>query len=551
MPLSSSSSSAGCYDDYGRQGIGVVQPQSGTDFPLTDVPSDDIRYLLADAYLSYEDEADYSATLCPLRPPFRIAWLHGLGALPTPQPAGQPTPTHAVDLTIVDANNCLVFDSTTATRFYARQWTDRLAIYGWETATAHFYLVVHTCWGLTADPQLSPREYETNITPTSAVLDERCVERLPRRVRSISVLTTDMQKLPVLLSGGYNMSLTHEGEFKRGNGLRLSQRINFDATPGGGLGIYPGCEPTVPVITRINNIAPDAHGNFHIAAHQCYAARHPSTIIVPSPRQADVTHAMMQLGNDCSPCCPCEDFVATADYMNATRNHYKAVGRLLESTRDQYHENRRRWLASKCCFERFPLRLVVQPQLCPYLDVGAQFCNLTDHCVGPLQLNINVEIFGGSAGDGLSLISLSSGSSICVNPQSEEVPGFTFARGQNYKLPRRTSEVGRYKLGGAHPDYTAYWDAVEAAQSAWVRFRLRFDCCGVTPDGDPLFVKLTLTGKVGDPVGSPLADILVSPCGSSSSSASDELAMARAEAVLRCPREPADTFDPVCETGCD
>jgi hypothetical protein len=236
--------------------------------------------------------------------------------------------------------------------------------------------------------------------------------------------------------------------------------------------------------------------------------------------------------------------------MNATRDRYKSVGRLLEETRDQYHENRRRWLASKCCFERFPLRLVVQPQLCPYLDVGAQFCNLTDHCVGPLLLNIHVEIIGGSDTSGLSLVSLQSGSSACVNPSSEVVPGFTFARGQNYKLPRRTSEVDRYALGGEHPDYTAYWDAVEAAQSAWVRFRLRFDCCGVTPAGDPLFVKLTLTGKVGDPAGSALEDIMVSPCGSNSSSASDELAVARDEALLRCPREPADTFDPVCETGC-
>ena len=549
MP-SSSSSSANCYDAAGRQGIGVVQPQSGTDFPLCDVPSDDIRYLLADAFLSYEDVADYSSTLCPLQPPFRIAWLHGLGTLATAQPAGHSTPTHAVDLTIVDANNCLVFDSTTATRFYTRQWGERLAIYGWETDNAHFYLVVHTCWGETADPELSPREYAVNITPASAVLDERCVERLPRRVRSLRVLTTDILKLPVNLRGGYNMTLSHEGEFKRGNGLRLSQRINFDATPGSGDGIYPGCEPTVPTLTRINNVPPDEHGNFHLAANQCYFVRQPSEIVVSSPRQATVTPAMLQMGNNCSPCCSCEDYVATADYMNATRNRYKTVGQMLEATRDQYHENRRRWLASKCCFERFPLRLVVQPQMCPFLDVGAQFCNLSDHCVGPLELNIHVEIFGGSAVSGASLISLTSGSSACVNPMSEEVPGFTFSRGQSYKSPRRTSVVDRYALGGAHPDYTAFWDAVEAAQSVWVRFRLRFDCCGVTPDGDPLFVKLTLTGKVGDPVGAPLEDILIAPCGSSASSASYELAMAKDEALLRCPREPADTFDPVCEDGC-
>jgi len=546
MPSSSSSSSAAPiqYSQFGRQGLGVVQPQSGTDYPLVGVPSLDIRYLLADASLVYDDPADYTPSLIEYCPPFRIKWLHGLGTVATPHPKHFPAPTHDVDIIVVDCNNCVVFDSTKATTFFSEQWTDRLAVYGWETDEATMFIVVHTKWAETADPDMTPIEYEDEITPDSATLDERAVERRPKRVKSFTVVLDNYTRTEVDFVEGFNMDITSDGEFDRGNGLRLAQRVLFDASPGNGLGIFPGCEPDPLVIRRINNIGPTTQGDFYLAANDCYYARQPSTIIQSDPRIALPTPAMLQVGNDCGPCCPCEDYVETAEYMNRIRDKYDALGRQYENIRDQYHENRDRWLDSKCCFERFPLRLVVQPQICPYLDIGAQFCNLTDYCVGGLELKICVEIVGAESSSSSISVSFPSSSSVCQSI-SEEVPGFTHIRGQSYKSPRRTSETERYEMGGKHPCYLSYWDAVEAAQSVWVRFRLGFNCCGTDLQNNPLFVRVTLTGQVGDPIGQPLAPITVPVCGSWGSSISEDLAIAWDQALLRCPTDSNDSFS-VC-----
>jgi hypothetical protein len=51
------------YSAYGRRGIGVIQPQSGLDYPFVQ-PSDDVRYLVSDFYLAYEDD---ETTTLPLR----------------------------------------------------------------------------------------------------------------------------------------------------------------------------------------------------------------------------------------------------------------------------------------------------------------------------------------------------------------------------------------------------------------------------------------------------------------------------------------------------
>src|SRR5688572_8566747 len=56
----SSASSMSCeafeYHPRGRKGIGVDQPQGGTNYPLV-APSDDIRYLLADLHVTHEADA--------------------------------------------------------------------------------------------------------------------------------------------------------------------------------------------------------------------------------------------------------------------------------------------------------------------------------------------------------------------------------------------------------------------------------------------------------------------------------------------------------------
>jgi hypothetical protein len=135
------------YASFGRKGIGVTQPISGTDFPLVE-PSEDVRYLLADFQLDYPDPADYDSAVEAFKPPFRLAWMYGFGCDPSTIPANSssslseslgsestdefpPIPTHGIDIVVFDDDGRTVFDSTTAEDFTARDWGPRLRIYNW------------------------------------------------------------------------------------------------------------------------------------------------------------------------------------------------------------------------------------------------------------------------------------------------------------------------------------------------------------------------------------------------------------------------------------
>ena len=491
-----SSSSSACaeiaLDPLGRRGIGVDQPQSGSDYPLVGPPSSDIRYLLADAALSYDDPFDYGQAARPFKPPFRIWWLHGAGCEPSELRAHTPTPAHAADVLIIDADRCVVFDSTQATNFLSRAWGPRLHVYAWETDDAVFSLVVHTAWAETAALRMEPRHYDENIYPDAAVLDARVVTRRPKRVKSLKVLLDTFTRVGIDFVEGFNVSISDAGAVVRGS--RLVRRLDMAVTPGAGLGIYPGCEPRPVLVTKINGVGPNEDGAFFLGAERCYYLRQPAAVIadaaVPVP-------AMLKLGNDCSPCCGCEDYVATAVYMNETRNEYHTVGRAAEAVRDQYHDNRLRWLAAKECFENHPLRLVLQPQLCPYLDIAAQFGNLSATCVGPVELVLTFDEM-----DGISCTSDSSAPAEIIT--GVEVPGFTFIKGANITPPRRGGDVQRYTMDGEWPVFRAYWDSVEPSYNIWVRFRLLFDCPGVDFESTPIVPRVCRTGTVnGTPIPGP------------------------------------------------
>jgi len=536
--MSSSSSSSSCgyqYDTFGRQGIGVVQPQSGVDFPLIGVPSEDIRYLLADMWLIYDDPYDYCPDDYPepFQRPFHVKWLYGPGCINNSNPAWAPTPTHAADILIVDDNDRILFDSTTAPDFLSKPWGDRLHVYIWEKPEDYIRasIVVHTKWNSIDDTIAVPREYDKYLAPEHATIDARCVERRPKRVRSFTVVLDEITRCGVEFVEGYNMEIIHTGEVLRDN--RVIQQVSMAAIPGAGLGIYPGCPPEPLVIRRINEIRPTDPGDFYMAATDCYYVRRPTTLLSTDPRITEPEAAMLQLGNDCIPCCPCEDYVAVAEYMNRVRDRYWLTGRKAEDTRDLYHENRERWLERSCCFEARKLRLSLQPQLCPHLDVVAQFCNDTDECVENLELTIDFEqiVFASNSAEG--------------NP----VPGFTFAKGVDQQPGRRSGSTSRYNLEGAWPQFKAFWEYVEPYQDVWVKFRLKFNQCGTDSEDQPFIIKGCLTGTIdGEPitVSERCAEYLAGSAESlgSSESAGEQVPIEVCkEATLRCPAGKDDTYN--------
>ena len=451
------------YHVDGRLGIGVEQPYGGTDFPLID-PSADIRYLLADFWLAYDDPADFYAGDPEFQLPLRLHWLYGFGCQETSPPVGTPSPSHAADLLVVDAAGRTVFDSTQAAGFFSRDWGPRLAIRSWQAERAVCHIVQHTRWSSYGRP--APRDYPLHLLPEQAVLDSRVIQRRPRRLRSLTVLGYQIGTTAIDLQGGYNTEIAYAGRQRQGR--RNRSRIVFSAQAGSGLGRWQDCPDTLPPVQAIDGVKPTDSGEFYLQATDCYAVRE-------SLFGSELQVGELVLSNACQPCCLCQDFVDVAAYLKEIRDKWQVLGEQAEAIRDQYHSNLDRWEIAQACFNRHPLRLFLQPQFCPVMDVAAQFCNQGDDCTGPLLLTLD---FTGTPLTG------------------EEVKGFTFITGVNLRAGRRDGLTERYELEGAWPVYQAYWPELEPFASAHLLFRLRFPEACFIADAAALQVQACLRGEL-------------------------------------------------------
>lgn len=491
----------------GRNGIGIVQPQSGIDYPLIQ-PSPDIRYLLADVHVSFNQPSDY-ANVSAFARPYRIYWLSGFGSLSaeTDTPASNsvsvssslglsdyhPTPTHGHDIVIVDANDQIVFDSThPETEYATREWTDRLRIVTWQQADQFVAVSYHTAWSTSDFP--SPREYSIRFFPDNAVLDDRVCIRQSKHVRSLTAILDRIRGIGVELHSGYNMQMLTEA-LPVITGQRKTTRITFNAMPGGGLGVYPDCDTSPLVIQTINNVQPTQAGQFHFAATDCYWVRQPTRVIDTDPRTTmpeirlspgnipttglpdaaagtsknvpgwptndNPRYAHLQFGNDCPPCCDCDDYVDTARYMNTVRNRYQRAGKRLEGTRDLYHANRTQWTTARTCILQRTVRMRLVPQLCPFIDVSLQFCNQTGECFEDVILRSS---FFSSPGSPVGVV----------------MPGFSFITGATHPPGTSSGRVEPTPVLGTWPTFDCTLPKVGVGHSAHVRFRLSFANCGVS-----------------------------------------------------------------------
>jgi len=569
---SSSSSCAFEFATHGRQGIGIVQPQSGTNYPLV-YPSEDVRYLLADFYMSFDQPSDYDPTATPFLPPFRIHHLSGFGCGPPTVSIGEsipddgmssqslssmsatpfniedytPVPVNPHDIVIVDSLGQIVFDSTDDDITHgSRLWGERLRIVTWQhPSDVVVSLTYHTKWDHIEDCP-TPREYPSYFLPEAAQLDERAVERLPKRIRKVTVVLDQFEQIGLEFVSGYNMRFNREPTLAEDGGRR-STRVVMDATPGLGLGIFPGCEPDLLVIRTINGVRPTDHGDFYMAASGCLWVRQPTTLLSENPRKTlpntdlspgnepddnlpdpgaglttaavgwpvDERFAHLMVGNDCTACCDCQDYVDVANYLNSTRDNYQKLGNKVQNLRNIYHENRERWLAAALCVSNRPLRVRILPQICPFLDVAIQYCNQTNECQRDVELKVNFETTPSET-------------------SAEIVPGFSFIKGASRVPGRATGATERYNIAGTYPEFTAYFDAIWPNQSAIVRFRLNFANCGLDEEL-PYVVTACLTATVGGEAVKLQGD-----------EASDEPIKVTDTQTLNCPVGPEDlAVDPL------
>lgn len=468
---------------YGRQGIGVVQPQSGLDFPFI-APSEDIQYLFADFYLAYDDPGYYEQHngAPAFQHPLRVEWVYGIGCDDSVGSESSESTAHSADIRVVDANDNVVFNSVGAQTFTRRNWGDDYEIIEWiERGTETNVVcraVIYKTWASAFEPKNFPRSFY----PESAVLDERAVYKMPKRVRSIRVrvgsatLGQRIKEGGGRFSAGYNMSLTTAAP--QINNTRQNTNITFTATPGLGFGQYSDCDDDPnPPITSINGV-PGNNGDFLVAGEACIYMRRP-TVIVPGATIADLTEvlpgfmgesgAKYEIGSNCQACCDCADYVETATYMNRIRNRYKTIGRRAHEVKLLHGDNIERWIEARNCRLEKPLKLIMVPQCCPNLDVVIMFCNQCQTCAENVRLEVNFASFPSGA-------------------LADVRCGYT-----QLHAPGINGE--KYAIRGAWPSFYADLPPVDVGNSAYVKFRLLFE------PKQPLTITGTLTAtKNGMPI---------------------------------------------------
>lgn len=467
------------FDPNAGNGIGVIQPQSGLDYPFL-APSDDVANLVADFYLSYDDSTAATA----IQHPLRIQALFGFGCnenWPLDNDAEKIYPSmvwesgpHPADIVVVDANDHIVFRSRVAGVMYkATEWGDLYTIVEWESRGQRVTcrIVVRKKQTQTGKNSLA-KSYDLVLEPENAVLDERAVYRLPKRVRSITAKQGNIvlgQQINAennsgVFSAGYNMTITPDGPVT--TAVRRNTNIIFAAP---GRNEYVDCDetPTEPIL-KINGVA-GTNGDFTLSGAACIYARRPTTVIdnIATPQTYLGAHGYYEIGSDCPACCDCPDYVNTATYMNRIRNRYKTIGSRVHGIKLLHESNIQRWLENRECRLAKPLKIVMTPQCCPLMDVLVMFCNQCQSCVDRVTLNIEFSTFP----EGVI---------------GEQLCGYTilYAPGVNGV---------RTALEGAWPSFSVTLASIDVGNSAYVKFRLKF-----SPRTKPYTIIGTVTATKGN-----------------------------------------------------
>jgi hypothetical protein len=438
---------------FGRRGIGVIQPQSGLDYPFV-APTPDIRYLVADFFLSYDDPAEYDGGNT-FTPPLRIKYLYNVGCEENTPPAGFPTPRTAneADIVVVDADDRVVFDSTVGAVTAAEEaWSADYKIYRWQNSSSTCALVAYTTWAATDDDKRNHAKY---LAPANAILEARAVYKMPRRLKTLRVQSGGTTSSPISglvnFRNGYNTTLVAAAPVV--NNFRINTPVVFNAVAGTGLGKYQNCGTdetgeAVQPIRKINGI-PTTTGDFLLSGTDCVWSRRPTLRTNDNGlNPSGVVH--QQIGADCPPCCECSDYVDTALYMNQVQSQYMLIGERVNDVKLYHEQNVARWLDQRLCSVN-PLKLLLVPQRCPYMDIVLMLCNPCQDCVLSSRLTLTL--------------------TPTITSPATLVCGYTafYAAGIN----GRPIPITETQLAGSS-SFSAQFPIIRGGGTAYLKFRVKF-----------------------------------------------------------------------------
>jgi len=472
-------------------------PAAGTDYPFV-APSDDVRYLLGDLWLSFRDDRRQFI------PPLRVSRMLNFGS------AGEVRR----DMVITDSAEIpqVVVDTRDITDYIDTAWGEHLRTLCWIGASAVLRCTMRT----SGPPWDQERTWSNDIAVESGELDARTWQRMPLAVKSIKVgslvLSGDIE-----LVEGYNISLVIE-PVAATDGRRRRTRIRMRAVPGNGIGRYPASPENEPAIKRINTVGPTSSGHFTLDADGCLWLQHIGTI-VNSPERSlnlggvvfqnaavrtlgavadehiygrtietkattrytytvissgDLVHAALAINNDCAPCCTCDDFVNTYKGLTRMFNRYFAIGRNAERIRDQLQYAIDRWTSQAECRRYRNINLVVRAEEKGGLFIGGAYCNNTTCCITPLLLRARVHYYRNG---------------VEITP-----PTASLLCNEAYRSGTDTNnEEVRYIPAGTWPQIDTYFAAADPHAVSRFRLRLRFP-----PQEDGDVIKVTLTAHFPD-----------------------------------------------------
>jgi hypothetical protein len=440
----------------GRRGVGILQPQSGLDYPLT-APSADIRYLIADMDLSYDDPGDYGAPQ-QTAPPLSIKYLYGIGTDDNTNAASFfGTVTHAADILIVDSADRVIFNSVTATNFSSAAWGTDYHLYSWSSENATCSLLVYTTWPANDDEM---RQYAKRLAPTRAVIDSRATYRRPKHVRSLRVETSgEKLKGHVTFNNGFNTEITNDATTTVD--YVVNTNVTLTATAGSGEGKYDTCgdesSTQDKAITKINSVS-GLNGDFLVSATDCLWARKQTVAVegVYGPAPVNESNGHIMLGGDCQECCKCDDYVDLAQKINQFQSQYVNIGARVKDIKDYHEQNIQNWVDERACGTQRPLRLLLVAQRCPYMDVVLMVCNPCTTCLFSNTLQVALTPSG-------------------VSSHAELVTGYTALFSST--VNGRPVAVDR-TVSGASTIFTVQFPIIKSSDSAYIRFRVKFDVKG-------------------------------------------------------------------------
>lgn len=382
----------------GRQPIGLNQPPGGgSNYPFVK-PSDDIKYLLADVFFSFDDIDG------GLQAPFRVKWLYGFGTNSVTPPAGYPNPAHSHDIIIVDNNDQVVFDSTEAPLFYSSTWDSRLLILEWRMADKVLRCTTHTDWTQADIDAGLNLTYDDYIEPSDGELQADTWYRIPKRVTSLTVGLNQITATDVLFKSGYNFSLATGSEIGvpdlgltaiLGNtgdsgASRLKNRISLSAAPGEGLGTFPGCVGESTVLRTINRIPANEYQNFNWDAEGCIRYQRPVGLTSLTPRKftyasllvpSNTAKSAIEVLNNCTNCCDCMYFARTYQGIKRQWSLYKEVADTAITARDFHRLNVDRWTTQRAIRQRDSVRIRLRQDYDSKMSWGISLCNARKCCV--------------------------------------------------------------------------------------------------------------------------------------------------------------------------